>query len=274
MGVSTKTPALVDDAAFGVATQLVLPIGALADETTPDSVTEGDIGTPRMTLDRRLLTAGQILDDASFGVGTAYTTPIAALADETAPDSVDEGDIGAVRMTLDRRLLTAGQILDDASFGVGTAYVSPAALLADEGSPDSVDEGDVGVARMTLDRKAIVTDYAHAAGGATTFKRVATADTNAAVIKGSAGKVYSVVANNQNAAVRYLKLYNKATAPSVGTDTPVLTLALQIASTQSFHWPKGLDFPTGIGMALTTEATDAGSTGVSADEHVVNVAYA
>jgi hypothetical protein len=44
-----------DDSAFTVATDFVAAIGALADETTPDSVNEGDIGIPRMTLDRKLL---------------------------------------------------------------------------------------------------------------------------------------------------------------------------------------------------------------------------
>lgn len=46
----------VDDSAFTIATDYVSGMGALADETTPDSVDEGDIGLVRMTLDRKLLT--------------------------------------------------------------------------------------------------------------------------------------------------------------------------------------------------------------------------
>lgn len=38
--------------------------------------------------------------------------------------------------------------------------------------------------------------------------------------------MWSVVTSNINAAARYLKLYNKASAPTVGTDTPVLTIPL------------------------------------------------
>lgn len=164
--------------------------------------------------------------------------------------------------------------IDDAAYGIATARPSVVALLADETATDSVNEGDIGAARMTLDRKAINTPYVNVAGGATTFKQVSAATTNAASIKGSAAKLYSAIANNQNAAVRYLKLYNKATAPTVGTDVPVLTLALQPNSTQSFQWPNGLDFPTGLAMALTTEATDAGSTAVAVNEHVTNISYA
>lgn len=43
---------IADDAAFTVATTKVQPVGLLADETSPDSVNEGDVGAPRMTLDR------------------------------------------------------------------------------------------------------------------------------------------------------------------------------------------------------------------------------
>lgn len=46
---------LVDDAAFTVAVSSVTAVGYLADETTPDSVNEGDIGAARMTLDRKQL---------------------------------------------------------------------------------------------------------------------------------------------------------------------------------------------------------------------------
>lgn len=46
----------VDDSAFTVAVDSVSVSGFLADETTPDSVDEGDIGAARMTLDRKILT--------------------------------------------------------------------------------------------------------------------------------------------------------------------------------------------------------------------------
>ena len=45
-----------DSAGFTIGVSKVLANGFLADETTPDSVDEGDIGLARMTLDRKLLT--------------------------------------------------------------------------------------------------------------------------------------------------------------------------------------------------------------------------
>lgn len=52
----------VDDSAFAVGTDSVGVVGFLADETTPDSVDEGDVGAARMTLDRKQL---MVLVDAT-----------------------------------------------------------------------------------------------------------------------------------------------------------------------------------------------------------------
>jgi hypothetical protein len=74
---------LVDDAAFGVATDSVFPMGAMADEVSPDSVNEGDIGVLRMTLDRLLKTAEQGAASCACGVvaaSTAAATLVAARA--------------------------------------------------------------------------------------------------------------------------------------------------------------------------------------------------
>lgn len=144
----------IDDAAFTPGTSGMMTIGGFADETSPDSVTEGDVGALRMTLDRRLVGAGETTDDAAAETGTRVVC-IGARADETSTDSVDEGDHGWLRMTLNRRLIVAGMTLDDAAFGVGTEYVQAIGYLADETSSDSVDEGDIGLPRMTLDRRVI-----------------------------------------------------------------------------------------------------------------------
>lgn len=114
-------------------------------------------------------------------------------------------------------------------------------------------------------------------GGASAFKRVSTADTNAAVIKDAAGQLCFAHASNVNAAVRYLKLYNTASAPTVGTTVPTFTIAIPGATTGGataiIQPAVCIAFSTGISMALTTEATDAGSTGVAASELVVNIGY-
>lgn len=111
-GVSiTATTGIDDDSAFVVGTTDVQPMGGLADETTPDSVDEGDVGALRMTLDRRLLTAGMTTDDAAPETGTRVNM-MGGVFDDTTPDSVDEGDAGYVRMSARREQYT--QIRDAA----------------------------------------------------------------------------------------------------------------------------------------------------------------
>lgn len=67
-----------DDSAFTVGTHHVAPVGYLADESSTDSVDEGDVGAARMTLDRKQIvttqphTAGGLLV-ANFTSGDTYT---------------------------------------------------------------------------------------------------------------------------------------------------------------------------------------------------------
>src|SRR6476620_5216253 len=85
----------------------------------------------------------------------------------------------------------------------------------------------------------------------------AAASTNGTVAKASAGTLFRASGYNANAAARYLKFYNKATAPTVGTDTPILTIYLPAQSTFEVGYPAGLSFSTGIAYALTTGVADA-----------------
>jgi hypothetical protein len=49
----------VDDAGFTPGTSKVIAVGLQADETATDSVNEGDVGAPRMTLDRKVIVTPQ-----------------------------------------------------------------------------------------------------------------------------------------------------------------------------------------------------------------------
>jgi hypothetical protein len=114
------------------------------------------------------------------------------------------------------------------------------------------------------------------AGVSSTASRIPSSanSVNATAAKASAGKLYSVNGFNSSASVTYLKFYDKATAPTVGTDTPVLTLALPATAVFSYDLG-GLAFATGIGYGLTTVAADNGTTAVAAGAILgLNVVYA
>lgn len=104
--------------------------------------------------------------------------------------------------------------------------------------------------------------------GTTSFVKSA-ATTNATSIKGSAGNLFSIYLINNSAAVKYFKLYNKATAPTVGTDTPVAVVGIPVSGNNfvmdgSIWTP--IRFSTGIAYAITGAVTDADTTAVAVND--------
>lgn len=110
--------------------------------------------------------------------------------------------------------------------------------------------------------------------GATLHKAISAASTNATNVKSSGGKVYHIIAINLNAAIRYLKLYNKASAPTVGTDTPVAVIPLPPNVPVVIATAVGMQMSTGISYALTTGIADNDNSAVAANEILVNIQYA
>lgn len=114
-------------------------------------------------------------------------------------------------------------------------------------------------------------------GVASTYRLLsAAASTNATNVKGSAGRIYQIIGYNAANALRYLKLYNKAAAPTVGTDTPVKTIALPPQSAFVIdNADLGRYFSTGISFALTVNVADSDTTALTAGDVVaLNVDYA
>ena len=118
-------------------------------------------------------------------------------------------------------------------------------------------------------------------GKATTTARLvsAAATTNATSVKASAGNVFKITLVNASATAKFLKLYNKASAPTVGSDTPIWTAQLPPTAVNggAFDLDFGaqpLYFSTGIAYALTGAAADADATALTlADVVCLNIAY-
>lgn len=109
------------------------------------------------------------------------------------------------------------------------------------------------------------------------FKLVSASGTNATVVKASPGAVYGWFMFNADALkdgiAHSAKLYDKASAPTVGTDTPLLTIALPAGGGANVSIPQGVSFTKGIALAITDGPTDAETGGVQANEVVVNLFY-
>lgn len=108
-----------------------------------------------------------------------------------------------------------------------------------------------------------------------TYRLISAASANATLVKAGPAELHGIVAANLNAAVRYLKLYDKATAPS-GSDTPKLTIPLTGGSTMPVVVvmpDKPVDFPLGLGLRIVTGIADNDNTSTAANEQLVNLLY-
>ena len=92
----------------------------------------------------------------------------------------------------------------------------------------------------------------------TALSIVSTASTNASVVKATAGNLFEVSVSNPPATPAYVKFYNKATAPTVGTDIPVMTIVAPATSATTIPTAINLTFSqigkrfaAGIGVAIT-----------------------
>ena len=87
---------------------------------------------------------------------------------------------------------------------------------------------------------------------------------NPAFAKASAGDLKNISGQN-GAAITYVHFYNKATAPTLGTDTPVISFAIPANANFNIRLPdRGLYFGTGIAYAFTTDIATIPTTGAAA----------
>lgn len=108
------------------------------------------------------------------------------------------------------------------------------------------------------------------------FRRLATADTNLATVKASPGKILGGSVHNLSAAPKFLKLYNKASNPVIGTDVPVMTIpvpANNVITIGDIFSAIGGYFAVGIAIAITGAIGDADATALAANDVVLNLTY-
>lgn len=165
------------------------------------------------------------------------------------------------------------------STGTGIQAVGLVAQF-DDASPTAITENQFGNVRMSVTHD-IRTSYpvpeASAVIAPSTYKDAGTV--TKANIKASAGNVFSFYITNENAAVRYFQLHNKATAPAAA-ETAQLYFPIPAGTAAAptvliigvdFFAPSER-FATGIGWAISTTATTF-TDSATASEHDVTVRY-
>lgn len=108
-------------------------------------------------------------------------------------------------------------------------------------------------------------------GYATSSKLISAASTNLTSVRNSATNLGLLMAHNTSGSLRYLKLYNKASAPVLGTDVPLMVIPLPPNGAAQIPIPAaGVRFSTGFALAITGGMADADATAIGANEVVVN----
>lgn len=96
---------------------------------------------------------------------------------------------------------------------------------------------------------------------------VALGSTNSKLLRTGDGQLNRVVVANVSAEARYLKFYDKATAPTVGTDEPLVTIGIGKESTLALELE--LPYSLGIGLGITKTAPDNSTEAITAGDVLV-----
>ena len=105
-----------------------------------------------------------------------------------------------------------------------------------------------------------------------------TNSTNATSVKASAGTVFNMIIHNTHGgggggSAITLRLYDKATAPTVGTDVPMIIIHVGSSTSKEVNFTSGITFTNGIAYALTAGDTLLDATAVDADGVQVYMGY-
>ena len=104
------------------------------------------------------------------------------------------------------------------------------------------------------------------------IKSAATTNATSAKVGAATLKVLSL--HNNSAAAKFVKFYDKASAPVVGTDVPVFTVALAVNESRDLVAIGGIwQFTLGIAYAITNLVADTDTTAVALDDVHGSIAW-
>lgn len=238
-----------EDAAHASGDKGLMPLAVRSDSNVSLVTSDGDYGPLQLTADGALkvaITAGagsggtSMADKAAFTTGTTSATPIAGLY-LSSEDTLTSGTVGAIGLDSARNVKTHEQYAPTAEDNTNQVIASQIRPVS--GSTYSASEFAIYGTDVDLSAKA------------------------------TAGNLMSIYASNENAAVRYLQLHNKASAPT-SSDVPVVSLPIAAGTANNPGTIKlgrdifgegGKYFSTGISIGIST--TKATFTAATATEH-------
>lgn len=256
--------AQVGGAATATAASGVQKVGIVgAAGTTLDGTTAGVLDINNKNVNGVAILTGN-------GVSGTGTQRVNIASDNTAFQVKVIGSAGGAFDTAGQNAASpANELLVGAQFNT-----SPTTVTSGNTSPLQMDAtGHLLVNCTGCNAGSTVSLIPATSGGLTLSHLIAAATTNATSLKASAGQLYGAAIYNNASYPVYLKFYNKASAPTVGTDTIVWEVPVQAGTQREVHTEEGLAFATGIAYALTKGITDADTTAVALSDASVDLIY-
>lgn len=256
-----------------------LPSGAATAAKQPALGTAGTASADVITIQGKTGMTPVVVDSSTLAtsaqVGEVQASP-------TANTVLDR--LKAIKTSIDASLPAGSNLLG--KVGIDQTTPGTTNAVAATNLPTTVDTNSGNKSASTL-RTVIATDQPNLTTPANRFiqptatdnsllknKLICAATTNATSVKGSAGKIYHMEVTNSDTIGYFFKLYNKASAPTVGTDVPVATYFVPPSGGFILPKPLGSPFTTGIAFATTLLGTDADTTAVTtANKLITNVEY-
>jgi hypothetical protein len=241
--IATRTPAL-GQALAAASVPVILPSATITTLTPPAAITG-------FALDATLTGGTQqtkITDGTNVASVKAASTAAAA-TDKAVVVAVSPNNSVAVTGTF-------WQSTQPVSLATNTPTIAAGTNLM----------GKVGIDQTTVGTTNGVTPVPAASGGPTLARVKAAASTNATSLKGSAGQLYGYALFNNTASAKFVKIYNKASAPTVGTDTPAFTIIVPASGGANVEWSMGIPLGTGVAYAITGAVADSDTTSTAADD--------
>jgi len=102
--------------------------------------------------------------------------------------------------------------------------------------------------------------------------------TNATLVKGAPGAVFNIIVHNTHGgsgsgSAITLRFYNKTTAPTVGTDVPMIIIHVASSTSKELNFTSGITFTDGIAYSITAGDALLDATAVDADGVQVYMGY-
>jgi hypothetical protein len=126
--------------------------------------------------------------------------------------------------------------------------------------------GPVAVDNNATSKALATANKMTSSSGGTRSRIKSAASTNSTNLKASAGRVYALDLTNNTGSMVWFKLFDKASAPTAGTDTPAWTIGIPANGGRTIDWSNGVPFANGIGYTITGGKTDGDTTNTAADD--------